>query len=88
MATKSVTISFKDYFSEEYDFLAQQHNKSLFICELIREYMNGGNIQNVKSSDVSKITSPSSQEIEETIEEIEELEVKKERVKKNIKGIV
>ena len=52
--TKKVTISFKDYFEEEYEFLNQQHNRSLFICELIRAYMDGEDLSNVRCSTVKQ----------------------------------
>ena len=53
-ATKKVTISFKEYFKEEYEFLNKQHNRSLFICELIRAYMNGEDMGGVKYSIVKQ----------------------------------
>lgn len=85
MANKTTTINFKEYFSEEYEFLMSQHNRSLFICELIREYMNGGEIQNVRSSQVVKPlpVTPTQQEVKEEAKD----EVKK-RKPKNIGGVI
>lgn len=34
------SISFKDEYSEEFNFLISQSNPSQFVCELIREHMN------------------------------------------------
>ena len=100
-ATKKVTISFKEYFKEEYEFLNQQHNRSLFICELIRAYMNGEDMGGVKYSIVkqkpakeelnnNEVKIEHEQEKEEKIEqEVEQVEnIKKEKKKKKISGVV
>lgn len=34
------SISFKDEYSEEFNFLSAQSNPSQFVCELIREHIN------------------------------------------------
>ena len=89
MATNKVTISFKDYFQEEYEFLNQQHNRSLFICELIREYMNGGNINSVKCSTMKPkfVEEKVEEEVPLTSKNNENEEIK-EKKKKKIGGIV
>ena len=41
MAIKS--ISFKDKYQDQYDFLMKQDNPSQFVCELIKNYMETEN---------------------------------------------
>ena len=52
MASKTKSISFKEKYSKQYDFLLEQDNPSGFVCELIKKHMEGENDFESKVKDV------------------------------------
>ena len=40
----TLSISVKPHYQKEYEFLKSHHNRSGLICELIRQYLEGGEL--------------------------------------------
>ena len=38
----TLSISMKPHYQKEYEFLKSHHNRSGLICELVRQYLEGG----------------------------------------------
>lgn len=40
----TLSISIKPYYQKEYEFLKNHHNRSGLICELVKQYIEGGSM--------------------------------------------
>lgn len=88
--SKTKSISFKEKYNEQYDFLLKQDNPSGFVCELIKKHMEGEddfekrvkeillkyltNTPQVVYSNQPPIPPSQSQEIDDIQAKIEEIE--------------
>jgi len=69
----TLSISLKPHYQKEYEFLKSHHNRSGLICELVRQYLEGGEM------------SFGYQKPSQSIQPIEDKKVEEEEAKDNIK---
>ena len=80
----TLSISVKPHYQKEYEFLKSHHNRSGLICELIRQYLEGGELTLGFQKPVQNTQQPEKKEVEqkETKEEIKPKENASKAVKK------
>lgn len=83
----TLSISVKPHYQKEYEFLKSHHNRSGLICELVRQYLEGGQIplgyqnppQPVQPIQREEVSKEEVEKKEEVKEKNEEKEVSKEK---------
>lgn len=91
----TLSISVKPHYQKEYEFLKSHHNRSGLICELVRQYLEGGAMPIgyqvpsqpvVKQENVVERVEPKIEEKPKTEEEVKEKVEKKESPKREQKN--
>ena len=90
----TLSISMKPHYQKEYEFLKSHHNRSGLICELVRQYLEGGEMtlgfqkpaqsnQPVQPIQKEEVKAEEIEKKEEVKEKNEEKETAKEKEIKN-----
>lgn len=76
----TLSISVKPHYQKEYEFLKTHHNRSGLICELIRQYLEGGELTLGFQKPVQNTQQPENNQSENK-EEQKEIKVKESESK-------
>lgn len=87
----TLSISMKPHYQKEYEFLKSHHNRSGLICELVRQYLEGGEMtlgfqkpaQSNQPIQKEEVKAEEIEKKEEVKEKNEEKETAKEKEIKN-----
>ena len=82
----TLSISIKPYYQKEYEFLKNHHNRSGLICELVKQYIEGGSMPVGFQQPQYQPPITTSEKIEETVgEQVKKEELKQENKKEEVK---
>ena len=81
----TLSISVKPHYQKEYEFLKSHHNRSGLICELVRQYIEGGSMPVGFQRPQYQLSITTSEKMEETVrEQVKEENNKSKETKEEI----